>query len=107
MISLDKYNDSEQEITSYNQAVNGPYLNLWKDGIQQELDVLHSNNIWNVVPILVEQNIVESKWVFELKHDADGNVNHHKPRLVAQEYSQQPGFDYEELYSPVIHYDSL
>ena len=34
MISLDKYNDTEQEPTSYNQAVNDPYSDLWKDGIQ-------------------------------------------------------------------------
>ena len=45
MISLDKYNDTEQEPTSYNQAVNGPYSDLWKDGIQQELDALYSNNM--------------------------------------------------------------
>ena len=61
MISLDKYNDTEQEPMSYNQAVNGPYSDLWKNVIQQELDALHSNNTWNVVPILVGQNIVGSK----------------------------------------------
>ena len=31
MISLDKYNDTKQDPTSYNQAVNGPYSDLWKD----------------------------------------------------------------------------
>ena len=61
MIFLDKYNNTEQEPTSYNQAVNSPYSDLWKDGIQQELDALHSNNTWNVVPIPVGQNIVRSK----------------------------------------------
>src|SRR5258705_5116076 len=77
IISLDKYNDvkthfdTEQEPTSYNQAVNGPYSDLWKEGIQQELDALHSNNTWSVVPIPVGQNIIGSKWVFKLKHDAD------------------------------------
>ena len=83
MISLDKYNDTEQEPMSYNQAVNGPYSDLWKEGIQQELDALHSNNTWSVVPIPVGQNIVSSKWVFKLKHDADGNINRHKARLIA------------------------
>src|SRR5258706_10432141 len=111
MISLDKYNDThidgELEPTSYNQAVNGPYSDLWKEGIQQELDALHSNNTWSVVPIPVGQNVVGSKWVFKLKHDADGNINRHKALLVAQRYSQQHGFDYEELYSPVVRYDSL
>ena len=55
------------------------------------------------MPILVGQNIVGSKWVFKLKRDAGGNINHHKARQVAQGYSQQPGFDYEDLYSPVVH----
>ena len=107
MISLDKYNDTEQEPTSYNQAVNGPYSDLSKDRIQQELDALHSNNMWNIVPIPVGQNIVGSKWVFKLKRDASGNINRHKAQLVAQSYSQQPGFDYEELYSSVVRYNSL
>ena len=57
--------------------------------------------------IPVGQNIVGSKWVFKLKRDANGNINRHKVRLVAQGYSQQPGFDYEELYSPVVCYNSL
>ena len=57
--------------------------------------------------IPVGQNIVGSKWVFNLKRDANGNINHHKARLFTQGYSQQPGFDYEKLYSPVVRYDSL
>ena len=63
MIFLDKYthNDTKQEAKSYNQAVNGPYSDLWKDGIHQELDALHSNNTLNIMPILVGQNIVGSK----------------------------------------------
>ena len=44
--------------------------------------------------------------MFKLKRDANGNINHHKAWLVTQGYSQQPGFDYEELYSPVVCYDS-
>ena len=55
--------------------------------------------------ILVGQNIVGSKWLFRLKQDIDGNINRHKVQLVVQEYSQQPGLDYEVLYSPVVHYD--
>jgi len=35
MISLDKYThiNTEQEPASYNQAVNSPYSDLWKDRI--------------------------------------------------------------------------
>src|SRR5258705_10826881 len=89
MISLDKYNDTEQEPTSYNQAVNGPFSDLWKEGIQQELDALHSNKTGNVEPIRVGQNIVGSKWLFKLKQEADGNINDNKERLEDQGYFQQ------------------
>ena len=61
MISLNKYINTEQELMFYNQAVNSPYSDLWKEEIQQELDALHSNNTWSVVLIPVRQNIVGSK----------------------------------------------
>ena len=36
-----------------------------------------------------------------------GNIIRHKARLVAQGYSQQPGTDFDEIFSPVVRYDSL
>ena len=55
----------------------------------------------------VGQNILALKWVFKLKRNADGNINRHKAWFVAQGYFQQPGSDYEALYSLVVYYDSL
>ena len=100
-------NEEEQEPNSYYQAVNGPYSSLWQEGIKQELDALHSNNTWTVVPILVGRKIVGSKWVFKLKRDADGNINRYKAHLVVQGFSQQQGLDFDELYALVVRYDSL
>ena len=60
-----------------------------------------------MVPIPVARKIVGSKWVFKLKQDADGNVNRHKASLVAQEFSQQLGLDFDDLYAPVVRYDLL
>ena len=47
--------EEEQDPNSHYQAVNGSYSVLWEEGIKQELDALHSNNTWTVVPIPVEQ----------------------------------------------------
>lgn len=37
-----------------------------------------------------------------MKHNPDGSVKRHKVRLVAKEFHQQQGINYEETFSPVI-----
>ena len=52
-------------------------------------------------------NIVGSRWVFTIKHDAEGHIVKYKARVVAQGFSQIHGVDFEETYAPVVRYDSL
>jgi hypothetical protein len=42
------------------------------------------------------------KWVFVRKRNKKNEIIRYKARLVAQGFSQRPGIDYEEIYSPVI-----
>ena len=42
------------------------------------------------------------KWVFVRKRNENNEIMRYKTRLVAQGFSQRPGIDYEETYSPVI-----
>nr|GEZ38642.1 hypothetical protein [Tanacetum cinerariifolium] len=44
---------------------------------------------------------VGSKWLFKKKTDIDGVVHTYKARLGAKGYTQTPGIDYEETFSPV------
>ena len=45
---------------------------------------------------------VEYKWVFVRKRNEKNEIVRYKARLVAQGFSQRPGFDYDETYSPVV-----
>ena len=55
-----------------------------------------------VAPTPPNIKLVGHKWVFVRKRDENNEVARYKARLVAQGFSQRPGIDYEETYSPVM-----
>ncbi len=54
-----------------------------------------------MVALLEDKKVIGCKWVYKVKHNADGSVSKYKARLVAKGYAQTYGIDYEETYSPV------
>ena len=74
----------------------------WKQAMQLEFDALMSNNTWQLVPWHSSYNIVGAKWVFKLKHNADGSIQQYKARLVAKGFHQNPGIDFNETFSLVV-----
>ena len=47
------------------------------------------------------------KWVFNLKHNADGSIERHKARLAARGFLQKAGLDYSEVFSPVVRLETV
>ncbi|KAM1358219.1 hypothetical protein FF2_044719 [Malus domestica] len=75
----------------------------WKQAIQVELDSLAKCNVFEpVVPTPPHVKPVSYKWVFVRKRNEKNEIVRYKARLVAQGFSQHPGIDYDETYSPVM-----
>ncbi len=49
-----------------------------------------------------DKKAIGCKWVYKVKHNADGSVNRYKERLVAKSYAQIYGIDYEKTYSLLV-----
>ncbi|GKA70136.1 retrotransposon protein, putative, ty1-copia subclass [Tanacetum coccineum] len=78
-------------------------LNHKKD--DQEIDEPQSDinpNFWELVDLLPNGKTVGHKWLFKKKTVMDGAVYTYKARLVANGFTQIPGIDYEETFSPVV-----
>lgn len=95
------------EPTTHKQAMIADDAELWKEAIDEEMDALRRNNTWDIVTRPKDRAVVGSRWVFKVKHRADGSVDRYKARLVAKGFSQIPGTDFEETYAPVARFDSL
>ncbi|KAK9055823.1 hypothetical protein SSX86_026908 [Deinandra increscens subsp. villosa] len=74
----------------------------WKEAMRTELQALHKNKTWSLVPRPTNRNIVGCKWLFRTKYRSDGSIDRHKARLVAQGFSQVPGVDFSHTFSPVV-----
>jgi hypothetical protein len=66
------------------EALSNP---KWTQAIKEEIEALLKNDTWTLVPLPEGKKIVGCKWVFSIKHKADGFVERYKARLVAKGYT--------------------
>jgi hypothetical protein len=79
----------------------------WRAAMRAELASIEENNTWSLTDLPGGKEPIGLKWVFKLKHDADGNMLKHKAHLVAKGYVQRPGIDFNEVFAPVARLDSV
>ncbi|XP_014211941.1 uncharacterized protein LOC106641878 [Copidosoma floridanum] len=80
---------------------------LWQKAIDEELNAHAKNKSWDVVKLPEGRSSIGFKWVFKVKNVESEGKRRYKERLCAQGFSQQPDIDYDEIFSPVVRYESI
>jgi len=74
----------------------------WLESCLEDLKSLKDRGVYDVVDLPKERRAVKNCWVFNIK--PDGCYQSH---LVAKEFSQVEGIDFDELFSPVVCYETV
>ena len=74
----------------------------WKDAMIDEIKSLENRDIWELTDLPKGRTPIKCRWVFDVKSDG-----RKKARLVVKGFSQRPGTDYGETFSPVARYESI
>jgi histone deacetylase 1/2 len=70
--------------------------------MEEEYGALLANQTWDLVPRPSGCNVVTGKWIWTIKWRADGTLEHYKARWVLRGFTQRPGVNYDETFSPVL-----
>lgn len=92
---------------TYQQAMSSRSKAQWSKAMVDEMESMRKNNVWRHEQPPTGQHVIKSKWVFAKKKTLDGKEDKFKARLVAMGFSQRPGVDYNNTFSPVVRLDTV
>lgn len=79
------------EPTSFREAAMN---SAWKTSMTREFEALHVNDTWDLVQLPIGKKAIGCRWVYKVKHKADGTIERFKTRLVVKSYTHQDRVDY-------------
>ena len=84
-----------------------PDYEKWLQAAHEEILGLLENGTWTLEKLPPGRSSIGSRWVFKLKKRPDGSIERYKARLVGKGFSQRPGMDFDQTFSPTAKWASL
>ena len=79
----------------------------WRAAMQEEIDSIHTNRTWTLVPLPPNAKAITSRWVFKIKPGSNGEQERYKARLVARGFEQTSGVDFQETFASVVRWETI
>ena len=98
-IFLMKDKDHDNDSNTFDETISDIDFKKWLYVIKLKIDSMHSNQVWTLVDPSECIVSIGYKWIYKRKIGTDGKVQTYKTRLMAKDYSQREGIDYQETFS--------
>ena len=95
------------EPNSYTEAMKSKHRKEWLEAINEELMNMDQLKVWDLVPLPPGRKAIQSRWVFRVKTLPNGDLDRFRARLVLKGFSQRAGYDYSELFSPTVKFETI
>lgn len=92
---------------TYAEVMTLPDAQQHHEAAIKEIQSHVENGTWVLSSLPPGRKAIGCRWVFLIKRKSDGSIDRYKARLVAQGFSQRPGFDYNETYASTIRWAAL
>ncbi|RDX98154.1 hypothetical protein CR513_18963, partial [Mucuna pruriens] len=79
----------------------------WVQAMKEEMEALEKNSTWEIVDRPKDKRVVGCRWIYTVKCKSNGTLERYKARLVAKEYTQTYGIDYEETLAPIAKMNTI
>ena len=76
--------DDEEDPKSVRDALSGPTKEIWQEALQEEMDSVRANKVWELVDLPEGRKAIENKWVLKYKRKADGSIDKPKSSIGNQ-----------------------